>query len=308
VHIRSKSGQWEDFLKILDLFNLGIVGRKETISVLYHLLGDCEVFEKLREFMNITTDDFEKFKNVVHTGPGINETTTEDESDDYVEDESNDERVGSYYWEEDNSTYSGQSDLEKKVINTHWVSQPPRHEDYKFKSSVKNQYEENLFECEDGRFELDLLMERTKELKQNLVKLESEWKNLGPEKRSEQTVDEVVGILSMSYLQRFYGDEGVEVLKLLHLHPLAVIPTILTMLQRKEEEMNTVKPTFTQKWSEVVAENLPKSSDYSAFNALNSQEVNSGKSKYKETNSNNNGNNNNNNENEVNTSIMDIAS
>jgi len=173
---------------------------------------------------------------------------------------------------------------------------------------VKNQYEENLFECEDGRFELDLLMERTKELKQNLVKLESEWKNLGPEKRSEQTVDEVVGILSLSYLQRFYGDEGVEVLKLLHLHPLAVIPTILTMLQRKEEEMNTVKPTFTQKWSEVVAENLPKSSDYSAFNALNSQEVNSGKSKYKETNSNNNGNNNNNNENEVNTSIMDIAS
>jgi histone deacetylase complex regulatory component SIN3 len=64
-----------------------------------------------------------------------------------------------------------------------------RNEDFKFKASNKNVFEENLFECEDGRFELDLLLSRSSMLKKSLAKLEEHIKTLPVDKRYRNIID-----------------------------------------------------------------------------------------------------------------------
>ena len=51
---------------------------------------------------------------------------------------------------------SGRTKLCEDVLNDKVVSIPVGSEDYGFKSTRKNVYEEALFKCEDERFELDM--------------------------------------------------------------------------------------------------------------------------------------------------------
>jgi paired amphipathic helix protein Sin3a len=52
----------------------------------------------------------------------------------------------------------GRSDLDQNVLNDVWVSQPVGSEETNsFKHVRKNVYEEELFKCEDERFELDMI-------------------------------------------------------------------------------------------------------------------------------------------------------
>jgi histone deacetylase complex regulatory component SIN3 len=71
-----------------------------------------------------------------------------------------------------------------------------RYGKFKFKSSSKNVYEENLFECEDGRFELDVLLARSVRLKETLTELlESLKHSQGKEAKVEaMQTDEKYGL------------------------------------------------------------------------------------------------------------------
>jgi histone deacetylase complex regulatory component SIN3 len=259
-------GHWNDCLKILEMYNIGVMGRKETISIIYRLLGDGETFEKLRVFMNISREDFDRIKNITFSS-GINVDEDDDESlEDEDEDENEERRVKvfSYYYEEDDeeNVFSGQTELDKSVLNNNWVSQPPRRDDYRFKASPKNIYEENLFECEDGRYEMDLLSERNVKLKLNLVKLENDWKTKTVEERRNFPLEDLIGIIQVEYLKGLYGPEYDEILRLLVLYPSAVIPTLVTMLNRKEVEIKEKKIIFSEKWKVICVENSLKSLDH----------------------------------------------
>eukprot|EP00166_Cyanidium_caldarium_P003006 ctg_288.g145 len=54
---------------------------------------------------------------------------------------------------------SGRGPLEKRVLNDTWVSVPTGSEEGSFKHLRRNQYEDNLFRCEDDRYELDMVIE-----------------------------------------------------------------------------------------------------------------------------------------------------
>jgi len=172
--------------------------------------------------------------------------------------------VVSYYYEEDTSNYPGRTDLDKSVLNDHWVSQPPRKDDFKFKASAKNIYEENLFECEDGRFELDVLMSRSIRLKEILMKVEEEVRNGFQEKKNEpRPVEDYLGVIDCVVLTTLYGEEGKEIIKLLAQYPIAVIPVLVSTLTKKEMELATIKKdNFAEKWNQVVLENTQKSMDH----------------------------------------------
>lgn len=51
-------------------------------------------------------------------------------------------------------TCSGRTPLCDEVLNDYFISIPIGSEDYSFKATRKNVYEENLFKCEDERFEV----------------------------------------------------------------------------------------------------------------------------------------------------------
>lgn len=54
---------------------------------------------------------------------------------------------------------SGRTPLCEAVLNNTVISFQTGSEDFSFKATRKNIYEENLFKCEDERFELDMLIE-----------------------------------------------------------------------------------------------------------------------------------------------------
>jgi paired amphipathic helix protein Sin3a len=260
---------WNDCLKVLEMYNLGVIGRKETISIVYRLLGDGELFEKLRVFMHISKEDFERIKNITYsTGINVDEEDEDslDEDGEEEEDEKNNSnKVYSYYFEEDDeesNIFSGQTPEDKKVLNNNWVSQPPRRDDYRFKASPKNIYEENLFECEDGRYEMDLLVEKNLGLKQNLIKLENDWKNKTLYERRATPLGDLIGYTHLDHFRTLYGPDAEEYLKLLVTHPSVVIPIVVALLNRKEVEINEKKVIFTEKWKVICAENSLKSLDH----------------------------------------------
>lgn len=67
---------------VLELYNLGIIGKNETAAITYSLtgasdwigteiqiyvLGECEAFTKFLALLSITIGNFETFKNVLYT-------------------------------------------------------------------------------------------------------------------------------------------------------------------------------------------------------------------------------------------------
>lgn len=57
---------------------------------------------------------------------------------------------------------SGRDQWLKPLLNDDWVSVTTGSEDYSFKLFRKNQYEENLFRCEDDHYDLDMAIEQTR--------------------------------------------------------------------------------------------------------------------------------------------------
>ena len=50
--------------------------------------------------------------------------------------------------------------MEESVLNDEWITFPFGHEDnYTFRHMMKNQHEEELFKCEEDRFEIDMIID-----------------------------------------------------------------------------------------------------------------------------------------------------
>jgi histone deacetylase complex regulatory component SIN3 len=162
-----------------------------------------------------------------------------------------------YYDEESNAVCSGRTEEDKAVLNYHYISQPPRMLDTSG-SAGKTVLEESLFECEDGRYEMDILQERYRNLKETLQKLNKTFYELQEEKTPENIDESDLGVLNCVCIRTLYSEEGNNVLHLLTQHPRAVIPCVLNTLERKETEMKNVKTVFTEKWNKIVTETVSK--------------------------------------------------
>jgi paired amphipathic helix protein Sin3a len=146
---------YTEFLRCLNLHCLDIFTKMDLVIMVRDLWG--------RKFPNL----FEQFKQFIH----FNELLAEPEPKQLP-------TPPSHWMEIDFSTCkrygpsyralpknypqpicSERTELGRSVLNDTWVSVPTGSEDFTFKNSRKNQYEEMLFKCEDDRFELDLVIE-----------------------------------------------------------------------------------------------------------------------------------------------------
>ncbi|KAK9172614.1 Sin3 like paired amphipathic helix containing protein [Cryptosporidium meleagridis] len=162
---------------------------------------------------------------------------------------------------------TGRIQSDKENLNDKWVSIPQGSEDFSFKHMRKNVYEENLFKCEDERFELDMVIENNRSTINALEPIAEEISKLSPEdKKNFKLVKPPFSIIHLKAISRIYGDNGPEILELLKRTPYSCIPVILNRLRQKDEEWTHARHLMNQGvWRDIQTKNYFKSFDHRSF-------------------------------------------
>ncbi|OII75396.1 SIN3 like paired amphipathic helix domain-containing protein [Cryptosporidium ubiquitum] len=162
---------------------------------------------------------------------------------------------------------TGRIQSDRENLNDKWVSIPQGSEDFSFKHMRKNVYEENLFKCEDERFELDMVIENNRSTINVLEPIAEEISKLSPEdKKNFRLVKPPFSIIHLKAISRIYGDNGPEILELLRRTPYSCIPVILNRLRQKDEEWTHARHLMNQGvWRDIQTKNYFKSFDHRSF-------------------------------------------
>ncbi|GAB2299874.1 hypothetical protein Dimus_033925 [Dionaea muscipula] len=162
------------------------------------------------------------------------------------------------------ATASQRSEMGAQVLNDYWVSVTSGSEDYSFKHMRRNQYEESLFRCEDDRFELDMLLESVSSTAKRVEDLLNSHNNTinvdGPAR-----IEDHFTALNLRFIERLYGDHGLDVMDILRKNPGLALPVILTRLKQKQDEWSKSRSDFNKVWADIYAKNHYKSLDHRSF-------------------------------------------
>ena len=71
--------------------------------------------------------------------------------------------------------------MDYQILNDQWVSVPTGSEDFSFKNMRRNEYEEALFNVEDERFEIDMVIDSNMSTVRVLAELHAELETLTKE-------------------------------------------------------------------------------------------------------------------------------
>mmetsp|Transcript_15747 Transcript_15747/g.27617 ORF Transcript_15747/g.27617 Transcript_15747/m.27617 type:complete len:2133 (+) Transcript_15747:330-6728(+) len=162
---------------------------------------------------------------------------------------------------------SGKTDLDRKTLNDLWVSVPVGSEDYSTRGFRKNQYEENIFRCEDDRYELDMVIETNAATITRLEPIAATIAKLSPEDKKKHALAQgALGPVHFRAIERIYGDHGAEVVEQVKVNPSVAIPVVLTRLKQKDEHWRRARLEMNKIWREVCEKNYLKSLDHRSFN------------------------------------------
>jgi len=138
--------------------------------------------------------------------------------------------------QQESETCGGRTELDSSVLNDEWVAVSPFK---KFKISAKSPFEERLSECEDQRFELDLVFSRFDDLRNTLQQILS----------SQQSSE--LNLIQTRTLSQLYSNEGENLMSLFIQNPMTVAPIILKRLEQKEEEWKLTRDEYESQWNKV---------------------------------------------------------
>jgi len=253
---------WNQLVKVFHLHTLGIVTRLELVTMVEDILG-----EKYPEYV-------ERFKNMIgYEEWEESQRITRQRKNYYtfvasVDFTSCPQPTPSYRRIPDDiplPSCSGRTPLCDEVLNNRCISIPTGSEDFSFKATRKNIYEENLFKCEDERFELDMVIENNASAIRVLEPLEKKIDALTPEQAKNFALPESIDILHVRAIARMYGEHGFQIIDLLNKNPVVAIPIVLARLRQKDEEWRRVRVGMRDSWRRIAAQNYNKSLDHRSF-------------------------------------------
>ncbi|KAL6618681.1 hypothetical protein ACP70R_033820 [Stipagrostis hirtigluma subsp. patula] len=151
---------------------------------------------------------------------------------------------------------SYQTALGRSIFNNTLVSFPSGSEDC-FKFRTKNQYEENIFKCEDDMFESDMLLQRfrtTADFIGNLQDLAD----------SDMKIQEHLTPLHRRCIEKLYDDYGLEVLDALSetTNTSAALAVLHQRLSQKIEDLSETQISLNKTCSNIIADNYSRSLDH----------------------------------------------
>lgn len=252
---------WTQFLKCINMFSCEIVNRTELVRIVDGVLGDHSDFsDRFRQA--IAYDDWEE-----------RQLSLQNRSNYYAFVSSVDfstckEVTPSYRQLPDEILIppcSGRSTLSEQVLNDKCISIPTGSEDFSFKTTRKNIYEENLFKCEDERFELDMILENNAAAIRVLDQIIEQARKLPQEQAHRMRLTTNVDILHVRAIARVYGEQGYEVVELLKRSPATAASVVRARLMQKAEEWKRVKQEMKSHWRKINEQNYQRSLDHRSF-------------------------------------------
>ncbi|KAL3833187.1 hypothetical protein ACJIZ3_007923 [Penstemon smallii] len=290
---------YQAFLKCLHIYSTEIITRKELQSLVADLLGKySDLMEGFNEFLERCEriDGFlagvmgkKTLWNEGNSSKALRIDENDKEQKREVEGGKEKDRYNLKYWgksiqeldlsncqsctpsyrllPEDYPIPSAcqKSELGAQVLNDHWVSVTSGSEDYSFKHMRRNQYEESLFRCEDDRFELDMLLESVSSTAKRTEELLNIINNNTIGSNSTLRIEDHFTVLNIRFIERLYGDHGLDAMDILRKNPSMALPVILTRLKQKQEDWTKCRSDFNKVWAEIYSKNHYKSLDHRSF-------------------------------------------
>ena len=161
---------------------------------------------------------------------------------------------------------SGKTALGREVLQDCVASVTTGTEDGSFKHMRKNQYEEALFRAEDERYDVELIIDRTRSAIKALIPVQEHIDLLSPDAKASYTLPpNTLRAFHVRTIEKIYGEKGNSVCQLLKDHPVVSVPVVLCRLQQKLEEWMGVLKTMNGHWQSVADVNYHKSLDHRSF-------------------------------------------
>jgi len=165
---------------------------------------------------------------------------------------------------------SGRSELCDEVLNNTYALHASWPDDMTSLGPYrKNQYEEHMYQCEDERYELDMVLELNSMAKSALMSVMARLKNFTcPDDVARFRLDDTLGgnseVLMRAALSRLYGDKTTGIIEGLKCNPAAAVPIVLRRFVAKEKEWRTAQHGFNRIWREQNERYYLKSLDHQA--------------------------------------------
>lgn len=262
----STKAQWVQFLKVLNLFSNNLINRGELIRLVEDVYGDRN--------SSGAGDWVEKFKTTIGYDESEEKQLAAMNQTNYYAFVSS---VDFTVCHQPTPSYrelpaqiqvthaSGRTEIGDEVLNDSCVSIPTGSEDFSFKSTRKNIYEENLFKCEDERFELDMLIENNAAAIRVLEPLVDQIAAMPPEQAKRVRLPDTIDILHIRAIARVYAEQGYEMVELLNKAPTVAAPTILGRLKQKDLEWRKIRNEMKSTWRKLNEQNYQRSLDHRSF-------------------------------------------
>uniref|UniRef100_A0A0D9WKF8 Histone deacetylase interacting domain-containing protein n=1 Tax=Leersia perrieri TaxID=77586 RepID=A0A0D9WKF8_9ORYZ len=150
---------------------------------------------------------------------------------------------------------SYQTELGKSILNDSLVSVTSGSEDC-FKFRTKNQYEENMFKCEDDLYESDMVLQRFRATVDFI-------KNLQVRVGSNVKIQEHLTPLHKRCIEQLYDDSGTDMLDVLSEseNTSSALAVILSRLNHKIRDLSEARLSLNKICSDIVANNYHMSLD-----------------------------------------------
>ncbi|XP_015637764.1 paired amphipathic helix protein Sin3-like 6 isoform X2 [Oryza sativa Japonica Group] len=151
---------------------------------------------------------------------------------------------------------SYQTELGRSILNDSLVSVTSGREDcYKFRT--KNQYEENMFKCEDDLFESDMLLQRFRATADFIEDLQYRF-------GSNVKIQEHLTPLHKRCIEQLYDDSGIDMLDALSEseNTSSALAVILSRLNQKIGDFSEARLSLNKMCPDTVANNYYRSLDH----------------------------------------------
>ncbi|KNC52797.1 uncharacterized protein AMSG_12193 [Thecamonas trahens ATCC 50062] len=256
---------YADFLKALHVFSNQILSTAETVKLVRTILaGHPDLISWFEAFVDYK-EQGAKMRRV--------QSISQIDNDEYI-DYSQLKKYGPSYRALPTSyrrpSCSGRDDLCDSVLNDTWVaSAATDSDDFIFKSSQKNEFEERLFLCEEERYELDMVIEQNasairalEPLASKILEAQKQAGTEGPGPSFKLASENALGIIQIKAIERIYGHRAKDALSGLRKNPHVAVPIILKRLRQKDRDWRRIQREWNKVWNNVNADNYRRSLDY----------------------------------------------